>query len=166
MANILTSLRIVCGLLILFFPAFSVPFYALYIFGGITDALDGAVARKLGTETPLGAKLDTAADIVFALAVGGKLVCAVAFPAWLLIWIGGILALKIANIVIGFVRCKTFVAVHSVPNKICGVVVYLVPLLLGADLAEPVKAAGAGFVCLLATGAAIDESVKTARGSE
>ena len=45
MANILTSIRILCGVLLLRFPAFSGAFCALYLLGGLTDALDGAGAR-------------------------------------------------------------------------------------------------------------------------
>lgn len=68
MANILTTVRIICAPLILIFPAFSTQFYVFYLLGGITDAIDGTVARKLGKATAWGAKYDSAADILFALA--------------------------------------------------------------------------------------------------
>ena len=63
MADILTFLRIICALLILIFPAFSKWYYLFYLFGGITDAVDGVVARRLGNATAWGAKFDTVADI-------------------------------------------------------------------------------------------------------
>ncbi len=68
MANLLTALRIVCGILILACPVFSVWYYALYLLAGLTDAIDGTVARKLGESSAFGARFDTFADIVFALA--------------------------------------------------------------------------------------------------
>ena len=46
MANALTFCRIICGLLLLGFPVFSPEFYGFYLLGGITDILDGAIARK------------------------------------------------------------------------------------------------------------------------
>lgn len=159
MANILTSIRIVCGLLILIFPAFSKWFYWLYLIGGFTDAIDGAVARKLGTAAPFGAKFDTLADFAFFLAVVIRLAGAVHFPIWLLLWIGVILAIKLANAVIGFVKYKTFAAVHSAMNRICGVIVYVTPLLIGGKLAWQVKAAVLSFVCLFATASAIAEGI-------
>ena len=39
MANILTTVRIICAPLILIFPAFSTQFYVFYLLGGITDAI-------------------------------------------------------------------------------------------------------------------------------
>ncbi|MCR5168224.1 MAG: CDP-alcohol phosphatidyltransferase family protein [Oscillospiraceae bacterium] len=63
MANIITGISIA----LLIFPAFSMEFYALYIAAGISDMIDGTVARKIGTVSELGSKLDTAADFVFVV---------------------------------------------------------------------------------------------------
>ena len=46
MANALTGIRILCGIIILRFPAFSGCFFLFYLLGGFTDAIDGTVARK------------------------------------------------------------------------------------------------------------------------
>ena len=62
MANIITGIRILCSIALLFFPAFSPSFYALYIAAGVSDMIDGTVARKTGTASEFGSKLDTAAD--------------------------------------------------------------------------------------------------------
>lgn len=105
MANLLTAARILCALLRLLFPAFSKGYYICYLLGGLTDAADGAAARMLGTATAFGAKIDTAADIVLALAVLWKIVVSVAVPPWLLLWAGMIALIKAANIAVGFVRC-------------------------------------------------------------
>ena len=48
MANIITASRIIISIALLFFPALSPEFYALYLAAGITDMLDGTVARKTG----------------------------------------------------------------------------------------------------------------------
>lgn len=64
MANIITAVRIVCSIALLFFPGFSPAFYTLYIVAGISDILDGTVARKTGTISEFGSKLDTVADFV------------------------------------------------------------------------------------------------------
>lgn len=63
--NILTSARIVCAALMPFFALPSTGFYVVYTFGGLTDAVDGTVARKLKLESEFGAKLDSVADLLF-----------------------------------------------------------------------------------------------------
>ena len=164
MANLLTSLRVICGLLLLGTPAFSVRYYVLYVLGGITDAVDGAVARRRGTETAFGAKYDTAADFVFFTAVLIKIVRAISFPTWLLLWLCGIFVLKTANLVLGFIRYQRWITVHSVSNKVCGAVCFLLPFLLGSACPWQGKAIAVILACLLASAAAILESRKVWNG--
>ena len=164
MADILTFLRVICGLLILIFPAFSGWYYFLYLLGGFSDAIDGTVARKLGTESSFGAKLDTVADIVFAIAVVVKILTAVPVPAFLLVWICVIIFMKIANLLIGFIRYKRFVSVHSLLNKVCGIICFLVPLILGGANAWRVKSAALLCACLLAGAAAVHEGIIIYKG--
>ena len=59
MANIITIMRILCSIAILFCPVFSMAFYSLYITAGVSDIADGGVARRTNTASELGAKLDT-----------------------------------------------------------------------------------------------------------
>ena len=65
MANLITGGRIRCSMFLLFPRVFSPAFYALYLTAGLTDMLDGAVARKTQTVSEFGSQLDTAADGVF-----------------------------------------------------------------------------------------------------
>jgi hypothetical protein len=54
MANTITLFRIAAGIVLLFCPVFSPAFYALYIAAGLSDMLDGFVARKTDTVSKLG----------------------------------------------------------------------------------------------------------------
>ena len=45
-ANIITGCRLLGSVLLLFFPAFSVEFYLIYIICGFSDMIDGTIARK------------------------------------------------------------------------------------------------------------------------
>ena len=65
MANIITGIRILLSVALLFCPAFSPTFYVMYIAAGFSDMIDGAVARRTGTVSEFGSRLDTIADIVF-----------------------------------------------------------------------------------------------------
>ena len=55
----------VTALFLLFLPLGSVRFLAVYTLAGLTDALDGWLARKTGTASPFGARLDSIADLLF-----------------------------------------------------------------------------------------------------
>lgn len=164
MANILTATRIICALLILIFPAFSIEFYFFYLLGGITDAVDGTVARKSGKATARGAKFDTIADTFFVLAVIGKMIASVFVPPSLLIWIGMIAVMKAGNMIVGFIRYHRFATVHSAWNKVCGLILFVPPLLIGREYAWQVKALVVIFACIIASIAAVQEAICMLKG--
>ena len=87
MANFITCVRIVLSAALLFCPPLSPAFYALYLAAGFSDMIDGAVARKTGTVSELGSRLDTIADIVFTAVCLIRLLPVLEVPAWLYTWI-------------------------------------------------------------------------------
>ena len=145
--------RIAAGIALLFCPVFSPAFYVFYIAAGLSDMLDGFVARKTDTVSRLGARLDTMADFVFVVVCLIKLLPILRIPAWLYAWIGIIALIKVVNIISGFAVQKRFVTVHSVMNKATGALLFLLPLTLPA---VPLKYT-AIVVCAAATFAAIQE---------
>jgi len=153
MANIITIIRILCSIAILLCPVFSVAFYSLYITAGLTDMIDGWVARKTNTASALGAKLDTIADFIFVVVCLVKLLPIMDIPIWLYVWIGVIAVIKIINIVSGYVVHKQYVAVHSVMNKVTGILLFVLPLTISF---VDVKYSAIG-VCIIATFAAVQE---------
>ena len=153
MANIITGIRIVLSVVLMFCQALSPTFYALYIAAGISDMIDGAVARKTGTVSEFGSRLDTGADIVFVAVCLIKLLPVLHIPAWLYIWIAVIAFIKVANIAVGFVGQKELISVHSMMNKLTGGMLFVLPLTLAfIDLRY-----SAAIVCVVATIAAIQE---------
>ena len=161
MANTILLFRIAAGIVLLFCPAFSPAFYVFYIAAGLSDMLDGFVARKTDTVSKLGARLDTIADFVFVVVCLIKLLPVLRIPAWLYAWIRIIAFIKAMNIVSGFAVQKRFVAVHSVMNKATGTLLFLLPLTIPA---APLKYS-AIVVCAVATFAAIQEGhfIRTGR---
>ena len=154
LANGITLFRILCSLALVFCAPLSLPFYVLYTAAGASDILDGRIARKTNTATKFGAKLDTLADIVFAAVVMIKLLPHLELPVWIIVWGGVIALIKLVNIVIGCVRQHTLTAVHSIINKITGVLVFILPFtipIINIQYTAP-------FVCIVATVAAILES--------
>ena len=164
MANIITGIRIICSIALLFCPVFSPVFYALYITAGVSDMADGAVARKTGTVSEFGSRLDTIADIVFVVVCMIKLIPVLDIPLWLFIWIAIIALIKMINIISGYVMNKELVAAHTVMNKVTGILLFVLPLTVSLiDL----KYSGA-LVSAVATFAAIQEGhyIRTGRCDE
>ena len=153
MANTITFFRIAASIVMLSCPVFSPAFYVFYIAAGLSDMLDGFVARKTDTVSELGARLDTMADFVLVVVCLIKLIPILRIPAWLYGWIGIIALIKVVNIISGFAVQRGFVAVHSVMNKATGVLLFLLPLTI---LVFPLKYS-AIVVCAVATFAALQE---------
>ena len=161
-ANIITGCRILFSVLLLLFPAFSSWFYVLYLASGITDMIDGPVARKTGSAGAFGSRLDTLADIVFTAAALIKILPAMQAPEWALIWIAVIAAIKVTGIISGLVRYKKFFAQHTILNKMTGVLLFLLPLTFHfIEMRYSIT-----VTCVAATAAAIQEGWYIRRGIE
>lgn len=160
-ANIITGFRIVFSIAILFCSPFSAAFYALYTAAGLTDMIDGTVARKTNTVSDFGSEFDTIADLVFVAVCLIKLLPILDIPIWLYIWIAVIALIKVINMITGYVLKKNRIAPHTVMNKITGALCFLLPFTLRfIDLKY-----SAIVVCAIATFAAIQEGyiIRTGR---
>lgn len=102
-ANFITFSRILLSLLMLNFSVFSKGFYVCYLLAGFSDMIDGTIARKLGTNSKIGEKLDTIADIVFVVVAAFKLLPTIRLGKFIWIWIILIALIKLINIISGYV---------------------------------------------------------------
>ena len=161
-ANIITGSRIIFGLSLIFIPLSSVWFYVLYLFGGLTDMIDGSIARKMGAVSQLGARLDTVADLVFVLVCWVKILPFLHVPIWLWGWITIVALVKIFNVVFFLFYKKKLLSIHSILNKITGVALFLLPLTL--TFVKSTYSVTA--ICVLASMAAIQEVCFVAKGQE
>ena len=153
MANTLTISRVVLSVALLLPDAFSLPFFLIYALAGLTDMLDGFVARKTGTESELGAKLDSIADLVLTIVCLVKVLPAISVPTWLWAWMAAIALVKVANVISGLVIERRLVLPHTIANKAAGLVAFLVPFtipMLGVTVPAIVA-------CAIATFAAVQE---------
>ena len=162
LANILTGCRILGSILLLVFPAFSVAFYITYLFCGLSDMIDGTIARKTNSTSKFGSQLDTIADLIFVAASLFKLLPAIHIPGWLWIWGGVIAVIKISNIIWGYVSKKQFISLHTIMNKATGLLLFLLPFTISfVELKYT-----AIVVCSIATFSAIQEGVYVIVDSE
>ena len=153
MANVITGLRILVSMAILFCPVFSPIFYVMYLIAGLSDMADGIIARKTNSVSEFGSRFDGVADFVFVVVSLMKILPAMDIPIWLYVWTAAIAFVKIINIISGYALRKRFVAVHSTMNKVTGVLLFVLPLTLSI---VPLIYTGI-TICTVATFAAIQE---------
>ena len=152
-ANIITGSRIVLSLPLLLISLTSAWFCVIYLLCGLSDMIDGTVARRTNSASEFGARLDTVSDFVFLSMALIKFVPHLHIPVWLWIWIGIIAMMKLGNAVWGFVRTKKLISPHTVLNKVMGLLLFLLPMTVSfIELTYTLP-----FVCAVATTAAIHE---------
>lgn len=158
--NIITIARILLSILLLILQPFSIFFIMTYIICGITDMLDGFIARATHTTSQLGANLDSIADTIFVMACLVKILPVLDIQRWLWIWLGIIIFIKVINILSGLIYHKKITFLHTFANKATGFILFLLPLTL-TYLPFQYTAI---FSCILATFAAIQEGHFIRRG--
>ena len=129
-ANAVTVLRIIFSAALIFCPALSTPFYIFYTAAGISDMIDGPVARKTGKVSELGAKLDSAADLLFFAVCLIKLLPVMDIPVWIYVWAGAVALIKVVNLISGLVMYKKPVVLHTTPGRAAGVLLFIIPFVL------------------------------------
>ena len=151
--NAISALRFLGAVCVLFFGVESCAFWVIYFICGLSDMADGYLARKLGCESKVGALLDSLADLVFVVCCCFKLIPALAFPRWLWIWGGVIVAIKVINQISALVMYKKCVFPHTIANKVTGVLLFVgVPLTVFLESIVPMV-----IIAIVATFAAVQE---------
>ena len=130
-------------------------FYILYTLTGLTDVLDGWIARRTGTASDFGARLDSAADLLFYTVVLCRLFPILDARMRPEIWyaVGGVLLLRLLGYAVAAVRYRRFAALHTKLNKLTGLCVFSIAYLLDSPALVPVCC----LICLLAAIAAGQE---------
>jgi CDP-alcohol phosphatidyltransferase. len=89
--------------------------------------IDGALARKMGATSNLGAKIDSIADLMFVVIAFAKVIPALTMPFGLWVIIGIIAVLQIVRMSFLYFRNGGWNGLHDKINKIVGLILYLVP---------------------------------------
>ena len=115
--------------------------------------VDGTIARKTNAVSRFGANFDTVADFIFIAVSLIKLLPIIHISNRIWVWIALIAIIKICNIILGFIYKKKFISLHTVMNKITGLLMFLLPFTLSViELKYSLIA-----VCIVATISAIQE---------
>lgn len=137
--NYITALRIAGTACMLFLEPLTVAFYVVYTISGISDIVDGYIARKLKITSELGAKLDSIADLLFYAVMLIKIfpILLKKIPVTLWIVVGIILGLRACTYCVVAIKFKRFASVHTYLNKLTGLVMFLVPYLIKTPVFVP-----------------------------
>ena len=129
------------------------PFWVLYAIAGMTDMLDGFLARRWGVESKFGARLDSLADFVYVLTVGYKLFPWLKLPTALWMMIGVIALVKVSNALSSYVVKHKIAFLHTKANKLTGFLLFIGMMAIGQSYFIPV----AWVIACFALFAAIQE---------
>ena len=126
--NILSVFRMILSAILFSITNNIALFFVVYSFAGLTDVTDGFVARKYYLETPLGAKLDSLADFMFLAALLLRMVLSyqLEIPLAILISCGIVAIIRIINFIITKVKFQQWGILHSIGNKISGLIVFFI----------------------------------------
>ncbi len=131
-ANVVTALRIVGSAILIFMHCPSVGFTVIYTLTGITDVLDGWIARKTGAAGRFGAKLDSVADLLFYAVMLIKFLPVLwqTLPVAIWYFVAAALAVRVSAYLVAAIRYRRFASLHTLLNKVTGGAVFLLPYAL------------------------------------
>lgn len=127
LANILSAIRIIAGACLYLFSDITGGFIAIYVVCGVTDLLDGPVARKFESTSAVGAILDTVGDAITYMALVKILLVKHMIPSWIVYWMLAVLGLHIIAGLVSLKKTKKFYVVHSLFGKILGGSIFVLP---------------------------------------
>lgn len=135
--NILSVLRIVGTMSLFFIKPFTKAFFIVYTACGLSDVLDGWIARATNTSTELGSKLDSIADLllyaVMILKIFPNLLEKLPLEFWGLVAL--VVAIRLCSYIVAAIKYRRFSSMHTYLNKLTGLAVFTVPYIIMQDWA-------------------------------
>ena len=157
LANIISGARIAGAVVLFFFNEVNSTFLWIYALCGLSDLIDGPVARKLHAQSNVGALLDTIGDVATYVALAKILLAKRLVPAWLLWWYIPAAAGILSAGLIAVKRFKRYFVVHSLFGKAMGAAAFLMPFALRVGLLVPCFV----VICVTATVSAFETAYIT-----
>ena len=132
LANSITALRILGTFLMMFVDPFTSQFFVIYTIAGVSDVLDGFVARITNTVSNFGARLDSASDLFFYFVMAMKCMPAMIEILPYQIWYAtaAVVLIRIISYMLVAIKYHRFSSLHTKLNKITGFAIFLIPYML------------------------------------
>ena len=151
-ANYISISRAIMAIMLVIPETFSIAFYIIYVYCGISDMLDGFIARKTNNTSKVGARLDSIADIIFVIVAMVKILPFLNLSTGIIIWVIIIAIIKILNMIYGYIYYKEIILPHTIANKLTGLLLFIYPLLININSVTMEI-----IICMVATFAAVQE---------
>lgn len=151
--NLISVFRILGSLALLTVKPFTTGFFVIYIACGISDMLDGWIARKFNLVTQTGQTLDSISDFILITVLLFVFSRFLSPPIWAMIWVLAIALLRLLSFIVAWVKYSQVALLHTYANKATGFLLFCFPILyttIGLD-------ATAVLLCLVATLSAVEE---------
>lgn len=157
--NILSCSRIALSVILLFLIDMPVLFAIVYFLCGISDIMDGYLARSLSAETTLGIKLDSLGDFTFYAVWLFVLLTYVnnGNSGLIIVCVVIIAILRATNLMITRVKFKQWNVMHTIGNKLTGLVLFFLLPICG--IANNIPFWSIIIVGIIAFLSALEESV-------
>ena len=147
--NNITLLRIVGSLGLLVCDVTGVVYWIIYALCGISDIVDGWLARKLKCVTRTGALLDSLADLCFVACCACQILPIFRLPQWLWLWAGAIVVIKVVNQIMAFVLVGRCSFPHTLANQVTGFLLFIaIPMSFFTIIPITIVAAVATFAAI------------------
>ncbi len=155
--NIITSFRILGGISLIFVEPLTVAFFIIYTLSGISDVLDGYIARKFSAISKLGTVLDSIADILFYSIMLFKIapILFEKLPSGIWIAVSIVIVIRIASYLLAAMKYRCFASLHTYLNKLTGVTMFTVPYFIKLPIGTSVCIS----VCSIAALASLEELI-------
>lgn len=153
--NFITCIRLIGTIALPFTKLFSGEFFIVYSVCGVSDVLDGFLARTLKQSSEFGSRLDSIADLLFyfvmLLMVLPELWANLPWGIWIVV--GIIVVLRLISYSMAALKYKCFASIHTYGNKITGFGVFCVPYFLPTSI----MVGGCIAVCALVLLSSLEE---------
>ncbi len=159
--NALTLLRAAGAVGLGFLLPMGAVFWAVYLLCGVTDLLDGALARRWQVQSRIGAVLDSAADLLFAAVCALRLIPLWRLPLWVWLWAAG-LALGQGLLLLAAWKGGSAELPHGDANRVCGLAIYMAAPFLSRERGVLL----AVLLCALVTAAELEMLLSRRSGTE
>lgn len=133
--NMITLLRIFGTLCLISCDNYSTAFYIVFTLCGISDVVDGVIARMTNSVSILGARLDSVADLLFYSVMGVKLLPDMIriLPLWLWMAAVAVISTRIVCYIITAIRFRCLSSMHTYMNKLTGFTIFVMPYTIVTD---------------------------------
>ncbi|MEA4987140.1 MAG: CDP-alcohol phosphatidyltransferase family protein [Anaerovorax sp.] len=127
--NYISIIRIFAAIGLLFVKPFSTWFFFIYLVCGISDVLDGYIARKMNVTSKFGQVIDSISDLIFIAIVLLIIIPIIKLPMWMFYWIVVIAIVRLISVIFGFIRYQRIAFLHTYANKVTGMALFCFPFL-------------------------------------